>query len=472
MSRLARRLDLQAHLALAVEAVAVLGVGGGQPHDARPSPRDLDVRLGRADPAVPLDRLEVSRRSVVVERGRASRCRLRCDPRGDLVLGEDDRVSVLLGVGPSLVLGLEPTLDRLAVGVALLQVPDRGHPLAVLRGAAEICLLDLANLAPAGGVVGLEGGVDVGVDVAPPHGSRTLPGRVAAHRALHGVGHELVPLPRLGGLTRGDHERLAINTSANLGPTELVDHGALVLPASAHDVVEDVPGVAEAGVARLGISNPPADLVVAVLAELLTDGGQRPRRSLVVDPVVGARGGPGLRAHLLVSDVGAEVCTIYFMPRRSPVFGTPEERLNSHLVRDHETGCLVFTGAKARGGYGKLTINGKTVMAHTLAWDLWVGPPRAINGKRALVMHATCDNPPCCEPSHLTLGTHASNSADMVTKGRSRPGEARWNARLTEADVRAIRKSSESSTSLSETYGVTSRTINKIRSRTRWGHVQ
>jgi hypothetical protein len=52
-------------------------------------------------------------------------------------------------------------------------------------------------------------------------------------------------------------------------------------------------------------------------------------------------------------------------------------------------------------------------------------------------MH-TCDNPPCCNPAHLFLGTDDDNVADRDTKGRQARGEHHASAKLTEALVLEI----------------------------------
>ena len=58
------------------------------------------------------------------------------------------------------------------------------------------------------------------------------------------------------------------------------------------------------------------------------------------------------------------------------------------------------------------------------------------------VLHS-CDNPPCCNPSHLSLGTPADNMLDMARKGRACVGERHHCAKLAPADVLCIRRSLE-----------------------------
>ena len=91
----------------------------------------------------------------------------------------------------------------------------------------------------------------------------------------------------------------------------------------------------------------------------------------------------------------------------------PSERLAAGLVQ-MPNGCLEWTGVAHKRGYGRITINSKSVQTHRLAWELANGPiPDGM-----FICH-TCDNPPCCNPDHLWPGTNAENTADKVTKGRA-----------------------------------------------------
>jgi DNA-binding transcriptional regulator YiaG len=70
-------------------------------------------------------------------------------------------------------------------------------------------------------------------------------------------------------------------------------------------------------------------------------------------------------------------------------------------------------------GYGRIDAFGtRGVYVHRVAY--WLANPGVIDlprGNGLLVRHK-CDNPICCNPSHLELGTHADNMHDMVSRGR------------------------------------------------------
>jgi hypothetical protein len=57
-------------------------------------------------------------------------------------------------------------------------------------------------------------------------------------------------------------------------------------------------------------------------------------------------------------------------------------------------GCWEWPGSRNAHGYGQVKV-GSIRRAHRLAWTLAFGPiPAGMN-----VCH-TCDNPPCCNPTH------------------------------------------------------------------------
>lgn len=82
--------------------------------------------------------------------------------------------------------------------------------------------------------------------------------------------------------------------------------------------------------------------------------------------------------------------------------------------------CWEWNGLCNQDGYGQKKINGTSWQTHRLAFA-WATGNWTDNGPKIpdgmLVLHR-CDNPPCCNPSHLFLGTHADNVRDAVSKGR------------------------------------------------------
>ena len=161
--------------------------------------------------------------------------------------------------------------------------------------------------------------------------------------------------------------------------------------------------------------------------------------------------------------------------------------------------CWEWTGAlRGKLGYGHLSVQGRLYAAHRLAWELTNGPiPASMN-----VLHH-CDNPRCCRPDHLFLGTQRDNYLDMQQKGREvksrgdkhwtrlyperaktliakchalpRRGEQHPRAKLTATQVLAIRKrraAGEQLKPLAAEYGVTFSVIHHIAKRLSWKHLQ
>lgn len=98
--------------------------------------------------------------------------------------------------------------------------------------------------------------------------------------------------------------------------------------------------------------------------------------------------------------------------------------------------CWKWTGMKSQR-YGKIfdRDSKKVVGAHRISWELHRGPiPKGMS-----VCHK-CDNPECCNPDHLFIGTVLDNIQDKVRKVRHRRGEYSHNARLTPLAVRVARR--------------------------------
>lgn len=132
------------------------------------------------------------------------------------------------------------------------------------------------------------------------------------------------------------------------------------------------------------------------------------------------------------------------------VFETASLRFWAKVRKGSPDDCWEWTASRLPQGYGCFAISAegsrKTWRAHRVAYILSTGQPIPDG---MCVCHS-CDNPPCCNPAHLWLGTTGENTRDMASKGRNvvpwrdpstvnwSRGEAHYAAKLSDDDVRAI----------------------------------
>lgn len=170
--------------------------------------------------------------------------------------------------------------------------------------------------------------------------------------------------------------------------------------------------------------------------------------------------------------------------------------------------CWPWTASKGRDGYGHLGLGSQidgsrgTYYAHRVAWTIAYGPVPA----GLCVLHS-CDVPGCQDPHHFFLGDVAANCADMMQKGRgikasgdrhgsrthpeclargnrhgsrthperTARGERNGRAKLTEQDVRDIRRryaaGDITQVALAQEYSVSDVTISLIVRHEIWKHV-
>ena len=153
-----------------------------------------------------------------------------------------------------------------------------------------------------------------------------------------------------------------------------------------------------------------------------------------------------------------------------------EDRFWSKVNRGDSDACWPFTGARYPPPllpYGQFSIRGRQQRAHRVAWRLTRG---AISAGMQ-VLHR-CDNPPCCNPVHLYLGTHADNMRDRNERERTHkhPGELSAMSKLRDAQVREIRavyrRGGIKQSDLGARYGIDQSTVSNIITGKRWSHIQ
>jgi hypothetical protein len=108
--------------------------------------------------------------------------------------------------------------------------------------------------------------------------------------------------------------------------------------------------------------------------------------------------------------------------------------------------CWPWLRSTNKAGYGTVKWCGKTYVAtRVAAWLLGFIETLSCPVDRrdsGFVLHS-CDNPPCCNPTHWYIGTLGLNQKDAYARQLRKPlrgGIDHVNAKLSPAQVRAIRR--------------------------------
>lgn len=110
------------------------------------------------------------------------------------------------------------------------------------------------------------------------------------------------------------------------------------------------------------------------------------------------------------------------------------------FLRSFEIGsignCWEWRAKRFPNRYGCLRYGskGKTWLAHRFSFEIFYGHP-----PHGFIVRHDCDNPPCVNPSHLSIGTQADNARDKIKRFRSLKGTRCPAAKLTWKKVLEIR---------------------------------
>ena len=151
---------------------------------------------------------------------------------------------------------------------------------------------------------------------------------------------------------------------------------------------------------------------------------------------------------------------------------TIESRFWSKVNKLSPEECWPWIGAKSSWGYGNFRFRKKPWPAHRVVWVLNHGEiPKGM-----YICHK-CDNPPCCNPDHLFMGTPKENTADMFNKGYNHNhlrGSNHPLARFNENEILEIKKllhHGVKQTHIARMFNTRQSHISKIKRNEIWGYL-
>lgn len=143
-------------------------------------------------------------------------------------------------------------------------------------------------------------------------------------------------------------------------------------------------------------------------------------------------------------------------------YSSLESNFFEFVTPKSEIECWEWTGPRDERGRGYMSEKRpgrpKTLRAHRFSYEFYIGPI-----PDGFVVRHRCDNPKCCNPAHLCVGTQRDNIDDRVSRGRTRTSHALQ--KLTDASIAEIRRLSSEGMKqrdIAKVIGVCQRTVNKV----------
>jgi hypothetical protein len=121
--------------------------------------------------------------------------------------------------------------------------------------------------------------------------------------------------------------------------------------------------------------------------------------------------------------------------------------------------CWPWKGGTGYHGYGRIKIRGRMYLPHRIAYAISEGDFNLGGvGHGKVIMHS-CDNPACCNPAHLSVGTMRENALDMVAKGR----DTGWLKNLPPDFVVAVVTHPEPCRATAKKFAITTYAVKRLR---------
>ncbi len=140
-------------------------------------------------------------------------------------------------------------------------------------------------------------------------------------------------------------------------------------------------------------------------------------------------------------------------------WGSPVERFWKYVEKLVGEGCWIWKGYKDKNGYGKFCVgSGVNISAHRFSYELHYEPIQS----GFLVRHL-CNNPACCNPKHLAVGSQVDNMRDRLEAGNCPMGEKHPMCKFSDEVVKQVISLTGTYQSIGERFGMSRSQVGNIK---------